>query len=278
MNAPEIARRAEAAGVRDGDGARPHALPVLRRAADWAAIARGQAGGGDPGDRQRRHRRRRRRARALARSGADGVMVGRGARGRPWLIGADRGRARRAAGAGAPGAGGARLRPLRRHVGFYGRDLGVRMARKHLGWYLDGVPGGRCAPAAGDDRPRRGARRAGARPRRPADGGGRMIGAAASRRCGAPSPIRRWWSMPTMRSSRPTRRRRASAAPRCGRWPAGRSASSSAATARCSTSSGRRGATASRWRSTTSWSAGPSSRRSCRTCMRRRCTTATARS
>jgi tRNA-dihydrouridine synthase len=25
-------------------------------------------------------------------------------------------------------------------LGFYGRDLGVRVARKHLGWYLDDLP------------------------------------------------------------------------------------------------------------------------------------------
>jgi tRNA-dihydrouridine synthase len=27
-------------------------------------------------------------------------------------------------------------------LGFYGRDLGARVARKHLGWYLDGVAAG----------------------------------------------------------------------------------------------------------------------------------------
>ena len=43
----------------------------------------------------------------------------------------------------------------RRCVGFYGRDLGVRVARKHLGWYLDGVAGAAAAarPADGADRP-----------------------------------------------------------------------------------------------------------------------------
>ena len=70
INAPEIARRAEAAGVRDGDGARPHPLPVLRRRRRLGAVARVKRGGRDPGDRQRRHRRRRRGARGRWRARA----------------------------------------------------------------------------------------------------------------------------------------------------------------------------------------------------------------
>ena len=43
---------------------------------------------------------------------------------------------------------------------FYGRDLGSRVARKHLGWYLEGRLGGAALRRAADgaDRPRRGSR------------------------------------------------------------------------------------------------------------------------
>ena len=72
-------------------------------------------------------------------------MVGRAARGRPWLLAAI---AAGLAGRLPPappgrGARGARRRSLRETVAFYGPGLGVRVARKHVGWYLDHVPGTR---------------------------------------------------------------------------------------------------------------------------------------
>jgi tRNA-dihydrouridine synthase B len=84
---------------------------------------------------------------ALAASGAAGVMVGRGAQGRPWLP------AQIAAALTGrpvpPAPQGAALAELvaghyQAMLGFYGRDLGLRVARKHLGWYLDaaGAPRG----------------------------------------------------------------------------------------------------------------------------------------
>ncbi len=84
---------------------------------------------------------------ALAQSGASGVMVGRGAQGRPWLpaqIAA--GLTGQAAPAAPEGAAMADL--ARDHydemLRFYGRGLGQRVARKHLGWYMDvaGTPAG----------------------------------------------------------------------------------------------------------------------------------------
>lgn len=77
---------------------------------------------------------------ALAQSGADGVMVGRGAQGKPWLL------AQIAADIyGTPRPVVPKGRALVDMVGghydamltFYGRDLGGRVARKHLGWYMD---------------------------------------------------------------------------------------------------------------------------------------------
>ncbi|MEM9031028.1 MAG: tRNA-dihydrouridine synthase, partial [Pseudomonadota bacterium] len=77
---------------------------------------------------------------ALAASGGDGVMVGRGAQGKPWLV------ARIAA--ALEGRAGPRVpdgRALSEIAGrhyeetlvFYGTDLGQRVIRKHLGWYMD---------------------------------------------------------------------------------------------------------------------------------------------
>lgn len=77
---------------------------------------------------------------ALAHSGAAGVMVGRGMQGRPWAL------ARIAHDLGHGSAPlvprrGALLDLIRDHyariVAFYGPGLGGRVARKHLGWYMD---------------------------------------------------------------------------------------------------------------------------------------------
>ncbi len=79
-------------------------------------------------------------AEALAQSGADGVMVGRATGGRPWLIAEI---AARLAGTQAPEipTGAALTDMVARHyeaaLAFYGADLGKRVIRKHLGWYMD---------------------------------------------------------------------------------------------------------------------------------------------
>ena len=77
---------------------------------------------------------------ALSQSGADGIMVGRGAQGRPWIL------AQIAAelhGLPAPKIpkGAALIDMVQGHYAnmlvFYGEALGSRVARKHLGWYMD---------------------------------------------------------------------------------------------------------------------------------------------
>ena len=83
-------------------------------------------------------------ARAIELSGADGVMIGRGAYGRPWLLGQVMHWL---------GHGGHKPAPdldeqydmIIEHyqdmLSLYGSDTGVKLARKHLGWYTKGLPG-----------------------------------------------------------------------------------------------------------------------------------------
>jgi len=83
-------------------------------------------------------------AEALRRSGADGVMIGRGACGRPWFLGQAAQFLR--TGERRPAPPLARQRALmiahfRAMLAHYGTLAGVRMARKHLGWYVRGLPG-----------------------------------------------------------------------------------------------------------------------------------------
>jgi tRNA-dihydrouridine synthase B len=135
----EIARRAEAAGVAMITIHGRTRCQFYKGRADWAAI-RPVGGGAIPvianGDIVSTATARA----ALAASGAAGVMIGRGAQGRPWALaavaaaaGGPRGRA--PAAGRRPGRHGGRT--LRGMLAFYGRDLGLRVARKHLGWYMD---------------------------------------------------------------------------------------------------------------------------------------------
>jgi len=88
INAPELARRAQDSGVRLITGARTNALPVLQRPGrlEHGACRKGQrfdsARGGTATSAPTRTLPQRWRLR-----GADAVMVGRAAQGRPWLPG-----------------------------------------------------------------------------------------------------------------------------------------------------------------------------------------------
>ncbi len=78
-------------------------------------------------------------AAALAASGAHGVMVGRGAYGAPWLPGRIAAWLATGRDPGAPSfaeqgrIAAEHVRDMLRH---YGRALGLRNARKHIGWYV----------------------------------------------------------------------------------------------------------------------------------------------
>ena len=140
LNAPDLARRAEAAGVRMITVHGRTRQQFYKGSADWEAIRAVRAAVGIPvianGDIVDEGSART----ALAASGAGGVMVGRGAQGAPWRL----------ATIAAELAGGCPRGMLQaidvrdvisRHydamLTFHGRDLGVRIARKHLGWYAD---------------------------------------------------------------------------------------------------------------------------------------------
>jgi tRNA-dihydrouridine synthase B len=90
-------------------------------------------------------------AEALAQSGADGVMIGRGAQGRPWFLAQVSHHLRTGERLADPPLR-ERLGIVRRHfedmLGHYGTLIGIRMARKHLGWYSKGLPGGPAFRAA----------------------------------------------------------------------------------------------------------------------------------
>ena len=81
---------------------------------------------------------------ALEQSGADGVMIGRGAYGRPWLLGQvmhwlDTGQRR--ADPSLDEQYGLIVDHYLAMLAHYGEATGVNMARKHLGWYTKGLPG-----------------------------------------------------------------------------------------------------------------------------------------
>jgi len=83
-------------------------------------------------------------ATVLARTGADGLMIGRAAQGRPWIFREIAHYLATGATLPPPTVAEARVlisEHLADHYDFYGEALGVRIARKHLGWYTAGLPG-----------------------------------------------------------------------------------------------------------------------------------------
>ncbi len=84
-------------------------------------------------------------AHVLARTGADAVMIGRAAQGRPWIFREVAHYLRHGVHRAAPSIGEVRgllAAHLEDHYAFYGAFTGLRTARKHIGWYVAALPDG----------------------------------------------------------------------------------------------------------------------------------------
>jgi tRNA-dihydrouridine synthase B len=84
-------------------------------------------------------------AHVLAITGADAVMIGRAAQGRPWIFREITHYLRHGTHRAAPSIGEVRAllaSHLEDHYAFYGALTGLRTARKHIGWYVADLPGG----------------------------------------------------------------------------------------------------------------------------------------